>query len=374
MNIVIINPTYNENENIKILVKEIGKVIHELEENNKSDTVIQLVVDDSSPDGTGETVKTLMKDSSYSFLRIIEGNKEGLGKAYVRGMKYAIESLHADVVIEMDADLQHDPKLIKTLIKYIYDGYDFVIASRYVSGGAYEKTWSKFRVLNSKIANIVSRGIAGLKTHDTTSGFRAIRSTILNKIDLENITSDGYAFQFELLYLAEKKHAKIKEFGFLFKDRKFGQSKISLNKQYILDILNFFFLAFKFRYLNSIKILKFGVVGLTGTIINLIIYHLVIKDVKIAFIAEAIGYELSLFFNFGFNHYWTFKSNEKPLKALIKYNGTSLISLIVTSTVTQITSLLFSKYKTNFLIPIPGIGVGFIVNYVLAKKFVWRQK
>ena len=195
-----------------------------------------LVVDDNSPDGTGNIVRDLMNKNKK--VSLLTGVKQGLGRAYIRGFKYAIDNLKADVVMEMDADFSHDPKDIIRLISPTAKGYDFVVGSRYIKGGSIPKDWSLIRKLNSRFGNIFARFIAGIyHVHDCTSGFRAIRVSVLNRISLDNLKVQGYSFQMNLLYNAAQNGANVHEVPINFIDRQFGKSKISVKdiKEFILN-------------------------------------------------------------------------------------------------------------------------------------------
>lgn len=238
MRIVIINPTYNERNNIPVLVKRIAAVKTIIDKRHNE--LLQLIVDDHSPDGTAKAVRKLQKE--YPFIHLIEGRKQGLGEAYKRGFRYAIDSMHADVIVMMDADLQHEPEILPPMLDKFFKGNDVVIGSRYIPGGSYPKEWSWFRVLNSKVANILARDIAGLShVHDCTSGYRIIKvHKFLDTIDLKKIPSKGYSFQLTLLNALIQQKAKVYEYPMDFKERYAGQSKIAFNKTYIRDIMEFF--------------------------------------------------------------------------------------------------------------------------------------
>ena len=230
MKTIIIIPTYNEAENIEKLLKEIfGLNIPELE---------VIVVDDNSPDGTSEIVEKL-KDIFPIYL-INRKGKLGLGSAYIAGFKKAL-FLNADYIFEMDADFSHSPKdLPKMLANTI--NCDLVIGSRKIKGGKIIG-WNLKRKLMSNGAMFVSRLFLRLKPKDVTAGFRCYKKEVLQKIDLDKIKSNGYAFQEETLYWTQKLGFKICEVPVSFTDRQFGKSKLS-NK----DIIEFFVVLFKLRF------------------------------------------------------------------------------------------------------------------------------
>lgn len=238
MKATIVLPTYNENENIE-------KIIRALEDEFRKETFFSmeiLVVDDYSPDRTSETVKDLQKE--FSNLYLIQNNNRGLGNAYVAGFNYCLTELKSNVIFEMDADFSHNPKDIYRFLKEIKEGFDFVIGSRYVSGGSIPNSWGVHRKLNSFWGNIFARYIAGVKNvQDCTSGFRAINTGILKKIDLNNLDANGYFFQLKLLYESIKVGAKVKEIPIAFVDRTLGKSKLGLK-----DIIEFIINSIKIRF------------------------------------------------------------------------------------------------------------------------------
>jgi len=238
--IVVIIPTYNERENIGFLInslqEEFKKIPHEMH---------MLIVDDNSPDGTAEVVEN--KSMKYKNIHLITGQKQGLGTAYIRGMKDAIDVLNADIVMEMDADFSHKPEDVPRLISALDQKTDFVIGSRYIKGGKIPDNWSFTRKMNSKWGNIFARYITGLhKIRDCTAGFRAIRSCIIKKIDLSNLKVQGYAFQIALLHQAIVHGAIVHEIPVEFVDRTRGETKLSF-----ADIFEFIINAWRIRLASS---------------------------------------------------------------------------------------------------------------------------
>jgi len=223
MLIYIIIPTYNESENLFNLVQSIA-------ENLKNYNYKILVVDDNSPDSTGEIAEDLKEKFSVEVLHRV--GKLGLGSAYITGFKKALEN-GTDLIFEMDADFSHDPKDLPRLIEAANDA-DLIIGSRKISGGEI-MGWNFLRHLYSNGAMFLARFFLGLKTKDVTAGFRCFRRQVLEKINLDQIKSNGYAFQEEMLYRVEKAGFKIKEIPVTFIDRRAGKSK--LNKK---DIIEFF--------------------------------------------------------------------------------------------------------------------------------------
>jgi len=242
MKSIIIIPTYNEKENIEKLIGEVRKLDKDFH---------VLIIDDNSPDGTGRIADGLAREHSEVFV-IHRPAKLGLGTAYITGFKYALENNY-DVVFTMDADFSHQPKYLIDLLEKAKE-YDLVIGSRYVKDGGIQN-WPVHRLILSRGANIYVRMVTGLPIFDSTGGFNCYRRKVLEKIDLDTIVSDGYAFQIEIKYRLWKKGFSIKEIPITFIDRARGKSKIS--KRIILQA---FFLVWKLRLrLNEwlFSVLKF---------------------------------------------------------------------------------------------------------------------
>jgi len=211
---LIIIPTYNELDNVQKLVPEVLAKYKNLD---------ILIVDDNSPDGTGNFIEELGKTMPQVKL-LRRPKKMGLGTAYIDGFKYAIEQKY-DYIFEMDADFSHDPKEIKNFLKAIKDN-DLVLGSRYING-VNVVNWPMRRLLLSYFANGYTKIITGMRVKDSTGGFKCFRREVLESIDLKRIKSNGYAFQIEMTFKAFKKGFKIKEIPIIFVDRVKGNSKMS---------------------------------------------------------------------------------------------------------------------------------------------------
>lgn len=230
---LIIIPTYNELINIQKLISQLR---------SEYPAIDILIVDDNSPDGTGKLVNEL--SDSDSQLKLIEREgKLGLGTAYVRGFKFAIENNY-DFVIQMDADFSHDPKVIKQFLEHI-ENSDVVIGSRYIKG-VNVVNWPMSRLLLSYFANIYTKVITGMPIYDATGGYKCWRREVLQAINLDKITSNGYSFQIEMNFKAWKKGFKLKEISITFVDRTDGSSKMS--KKIVHEAI---FMVWKLRF-NSI--------------------------------------------------------------------------------------------------------------------------
>lgn len=212
---VIVIPTYNEKNNIEQLLDKIFTL-------NIKDLSV-LVVDDNSPDGTGDQVEQLKK--KYNSLDCLHRQeKNGLGPAYVAGFTKALEQ-GADYIFEMDADLSHDPKYLPNFLQAI-ENADLVLGSRYITGGGVSN-WNFSRRFISKFGNIYARIILGLPYHDLTGGYKCYRREVLQKIDIDNLSSVGYNFQIETTNAAHKHGFRIVETPIVFIERAEGKSKFS---------------------------------------------------------------------------------------------------------------------------------------------------
>ncbi len=213
---LVIIPTFNEFENIKTLLPLLMDLPEQFD---------VLVVDDSSPDGTADLVQTYLQTHPRVYL-LKRKEKNGLGKAYVAGFKWALQNAY-EAVVEMDADFSHSPTdLIKILGQL--ESSPVVIGSRYVAGGK-TVNWGLLRKLISRGGGLYSRIILGYPVRDWTGGFNGWHAQVLKTIGLDEIKSNGYSFQIELKYKAQKKGFPVVEIPITFEDRRVGQSKMSLN-------------------------------------------------------------------------------------------------------------------------------------------------
>jgi len=221
MTTLVVIPTYNEADNLPAITAELFTL--EMEEE-----LHILIVDDASPDGTGQVADDLAERCYPERLHVIHRQgKLGLGTAYVEGFTWALEQ-GFDYIIQMDADFSHSPAYISQMLEKITD-YDVVVGSRYIAGGDLDERWSWWRWFLSWWANSVwTRGILGVKTKDATAGFKCWRRSALQRIGLERITSNGYVFQVEMAYVSEKLNLRILEIPIYFEDRRIGQSKMTV--------------------------------------------------------------------------------------------------------------------------------------------------
>jgi dolichol-phosphate mannosyltransferase len=227
---IVVIPTYNELENIPEIVGKIHKNVEDLD---------ILIVDDNSPDGTAALVEEMMETDKRIHLMKRAG-KMGLGTAYCDGFAWCLEQGY-ELIMQMDADLSHDPKDLPRFVEEIKD-YDLIIGSRYKSG-INVVNWPLSRLILSYSANIYTRVITGMPINDATGGFKCFRASALANVDLKSIKSNGYGFQIEMNYSIWKNKARIKEIPIIFIDRTSGVSKMS--KKIIWEAV---FLVWKLKF------------------------------------------------------------------------------------------------------------------------------
>jgi dolichol-phosphate mannosyltransferase len=242
---IVIIPTYNERENIAIIVEAIYQLDLDFH---------VLVIDDGSPDGTAQIVRDLQfKYAGRLFLEERKG-KLGLGTAYIHGFKWAIRNNYL-FIFEMDADFSHNPKDLQRLYEACkYQGGDVAVGSRYVKGGG-NVNWPWERIMLSKGGSIYTRLITWMPVHDPTAGFVCYRKKVLETINFDQIRFVGYAFQIEMKFAAWKLGFIIKEVPIIFKDRKYGISKMNkgIVREGILGVLNLRWQSLFKNYRNRVK-------------------------------------------------------------------------------------------------------------------------
>jgi dolichol-phosphate mannosyltransferase len=215
MNILVVVPTYNERENLPLLAAGVLK----------HDGFRMLVIDDASPDGTGEVADRLAREHPERFEVMHRTGQRGLGRSYVDGLLHALKEGTADFICQMDADLSHNPDYLPDLVAAAAT-HDLVIGSRYLNGVSVVN-WPLHRIFLSAFGNQYIRLITSLSTSDCTSGFRCWRREALARLPIAGMVSDGYAFLVEMLYNAKQRGLTIGEVPIIFVERRQGQSKLS---------------------------------------------------------------------------------------------------------------------------------------------------
>ena len=214
MKTLIISPTYNEHKNVAMLIEKIFKI---------DPNYHLLIVDDNSPDGTAKIVQDLQL--TYPNLHLeIRNKKDGLGKAYIFGFKWALDR-HYEAIVQMDADMSHHPKEIPKMIKLLND-HDVTIGSRYINGVSVVN-WPIRRLVISYGANLYSRIVTGMPLKDATGGYKVWSKKVLESIELDKVRSSGYSFQIEMNFRAWIKGYRLVEHPIIFIDRTIGESKMS---------------------------------------------------------------------------------------------------------------------------------------------------
>lgn len=215
MNVLVVVPTYNERDNLPLLVKAV--LTH--------DGYRMLIVDDGSPDGTGQIADDLAREHAGRIEVMHRTGPRGLGRSYIDGLRHAVAKPDVDLVCQMDADLSHDPSYLPALAAATAT-HDVVIGSRYLNGISVVN-WPLHRIVLSTFANRYIRAVTRLRASDCTSGFRCWRREALARLPLDSMVSDGYAFLVEMLFDAHRLGCRIGEVPIIFVERRQGQSKLS---------------------------------------------------------------------------------------------------------------------------------------------------
>jgi len=374
MKIVIVTPTYNEKGNIDRLIPVLENDIFPKIKNHE---MAILVADDNSPDGTEEEVRRLMK--KWKNIDISSGQKHGLGAAYIRGMTHAIDKMGAEVLFELDADLQHDPEKIPEFLKKIDVGDDMVIGNRYSDGGSIPKNWPFIRKVFSVVANIFVRLVfMKFSIHDWTGGYRALKKEVFLKEKEELTNYKGYIFQISFLHKAIRDGFKIGEVPFHFSDRDLGKSKIA-PLGYIIEVFKFVILTRTKEILMG-KFGKFLVVGGTGFVINAVVLRVLVEIFKWdAPPANLVGAALAIFSNYNLNNLWTFGENKaKDISSyflkMLQFYATSSFGVIFIQTGTIFLGQQFIGKEYYFIYFLIGTFLLLIWNFTVYNKIIWRKK
>ncbi|HLL60503.1 MAG TPA: GtrA family protein, partial [Candidatus Nitrosocosmicus sp.] len=330
-----------------------------------------LVVDDNSPDSTAEEIVTLQK--KYKKLFLLKSQKEGLGKAYTKGFKYAFEHIRPDVIFEMDADWSHNPKDIPNFLSAIEKGSDFVIGSRYRKGGSIPQDWPIHRKVLSIFANLIVRlGFMKPRITEWTNGYRAIRSWIVKAAlpHLENYT--GYVFQIAFLDFAIKNNAVISEVPVKFTDRVDGKSKMS-SIQYITNTLFYVF--------TNSPFIRFAIVGGVGFIIDFGLSYILIEKRHLAvWLSTVISAETAIISNFLLNNFWSFSHKKLESKAsvfinkFVRFNFIAVVSILIQSTTLHFAT---EKFGQDYWYIYKIIIIALVIipySYFTYNRLIWKKK
>ncbi|BAA29119.1 glycosyltransferase [Pyrococcus horikoshii] len=353
MKVSIIVPTYNERDNLEELFSRISSAL-------KGYDYEIIIVDDDSPDKTWEKAMELSKLYPVKVIRRV--NEKGLSSAVIRGFSEA----SGDVFVVMDADLQHPPEVIPSLLREIEKGNDIAIASRYVKGGKVEN-WPFYRRLISRGAIIIGRlalpKIAGIK--DPVSGFFALKRSVVEGVKLNPI---GFKILMEILI--KGKYSRVTEVPFTFSTRKFGESK--LKGKTMVNYLRHVYRLMKWEG-EVDRILKFSIVGLSGVGVNEGFLWLFVNFFHISKELGVIpSTELSILNNFLWNDLWTFKDIKKGsvIERLAKFHVAAFVGAVAQFLVYWILLFLGIHYLLANLF---GIGASFVVRYIFNRHITWAQ-
>lgn len=372
MKIVHIIPTYNEKENIGKMVETINKIGQKYPRWKNE----ILVVDDHSPDKTYDIVKSYQK--KYGNVHLLLKKKEGLGRALIAGYEVAIKKLKADIVIPNDADFQWDPQDYPKLVEKIEQGVDVVVASRHIPGGKVVG-WNWFRKLNHDVSNILLAWfVAGVhEVKDHAGNFKAIRvKGILDKVALDKMRNAGFSFQLHILYELSKTGAKFIEVPVIFRERKYGKSKIGFNRYYLRDVIEYIRSSILIRIDRSKSFFKYIVVGIIGFFIQTVISKVLIAATINPGIAVSVGAEGAITSNFILNNLWTFSHKkiirEKIFSKFFQFNLVSVGSIIIQGVIVGIGTF-FLGVNTWFIFMV--LSIIFVVipySYFAYNRFIWK--
>lgn len=373
MKSVIIIPTYNEKDNI---AKTIALLEEEFKNIPQHEQAI-LVVDGNSPDGTAGVVREKMKQFPNIHL-FVEPEKRGLGAAYVNGFQYAISNLGAELIFEMDADLQHDPKDVKRLLAEIDKGADCVVGTRFIKGGSIPKEWAFHRKFLSFFGNVFARVMLGTwKLHDLTSGLRVTRvKEVLEKIALEKLLSKRFAYKVDLYYRIYSLGATVVEVPIHFAERESGESKEIFKNISRNDFLDTLKVVTLIRFEKSKKFFQVAIVGVIGFFVQTIALLILVEGFDFdKVLSTALSGELAITSNFLWNNFWTFK--ERIIKApwpfrFLQFNLTSLGSIAIQSAAMWLGIRLFGEdlYLIYYVL---GVLIGLVWNYLFYSRVIWKQ-
>ena len=370
--VVIVMPAYNEADNIGPMIEELfGNVFPQI-----TDAEMHLlVVDDFSPDKTGDVVKKYQKQ--HKNLHLLQKEKQGLGWAYIRGFQHAMKKLGADAVMEMDADFQHPPKFVVPMVKAFVDGADYAIGSRYIPGGSVPKEWAIPRKLISYFGNLFIR-IVLMKPnlHDLTTGFRLTRiKGVMDKIDLDNLREPTrFAHKVDLMYQSIKNAEKVVEVPLEFAARTKEKSKFNYK-----EMISTFKVAIILGILDKQKFIKFGIVGGTGFVVNFIFLRVFRSAGLSEFLVWLFATELAIVNNYVFNNIWTFKEDKiKGLKAtavkFLQFNLTSAGALVIQSVVGPIGTRMVGEQYDFLVLAFIVLFLVLPYNYFMYTKVIWKKK
>ncbi len=375
---VVVIPTYNEAGTIGEMIDHLfTKTFPGIKEWNCK----VLVVDAQSPDGTADIVRN--KKNKFDNLEVfVEKKKEGIGAAYVKGFRYAMKEMDADVLIEFDGDFQHPPDRIPLLLKEMDNGYDYVLGSRKIEGGSNPQGWGFKRVFFSEVGGLAARFILFFpfkpffKITDPTTGLKASRvKGFVDKMDMDNLYSRQFGYKLEFLYKMVQLGAKVKEIPLQFHLRKAGESKIT--SQTAKDIFRTVFLL-RWHDETTQKFLKFGTVGFIGYLVNALGLALFASLDFPEWAVWGLATELAIISNFVLNNLWTFNDQKfsrisKFLSKFLQFNFTSAGALLIQTIAGTILTSFFGPQYRQLYLPLIIVFLVLPYNWFMYTKVIWKD-
>ncbi|MBI4039696.1 glycosyltransferase family 2 protein [Candidatus Daviesbacteria bacterium] len=378
--VVVVLPTYNEKGIISTIIQQVLK-----QQDNLDGYSLEVLVSDShSPDGTGQIVKDMA--ASNPQVHLLDVMERGLGTGYWRGFLYAKDSLAADILVGMDADGQHNPEDIPRLIKKLEQGYDFVTGSRYISEGGINE-WPFFRRVLSYGANFIVQLLTGIwKIHEFTTSYRCFRAGLVDQLKNSQVARESsWVFAPILITEVISRGAKVAEVPIVFSKRAAGESKMA-TWEYIYDLLAY---AAEFRLkMWNIKVpvlksarkfktlVKFGLVGVSGTVVDFICYVAIVEFFGTApATAKIFSTEVAIVNNFTWNNVWTFgqRKVKAPLwKKFVSFNTISIGGLVISVLIIKSLTIQFGNehYRLYFFVTIPAVMMW---NFIMNHFFTWKR-
>lgn len=372
----MIVPTYNEATNIAPLLKQLFS-LKKLEKMGWRLDV--LVMDDTSPDGTGEIVDKLEKTKYHNRLFLVRGKKQGLGKALQASFDSALTHNH-DVILTMDADFSHDPAEVPNLLQAIDDGADVAVGSRYTDGGLIPGNWPMGLIVRTRVAGFVARWLGGVSSElsELTTNFRAMKRHVLEKISYNSVHANGYGIQIFLANAFTTGGYKVAEIPITFRSRAAGASKSQIK-----DVVEFFKIAFGLNPDSPAKQAgRFMAVGATGIIINLVALWLLRNyfDTTALWVSFA-AIQISILWNYSLHNLFTFRQYKNTLnkrtspiytylRNLLKFEMAQILTQAIILSIYFILSSIGTYY---LLAQIIGICIAFVVNYYISSTYIWSN-
>jgi dolichol-phosphate mannosyltransferase len=385
--VVVVVPTYNEKENIVLLIE---KILDQAKKIKNLDFQV-LISDSHSSDGTQEAIKKAFAENPK--VHVLDVSERGIGVGLIKGFDYGVKDLGADILVSMDADFSHDPKDLPKLILPLGPKFNLVIGSRFARGG--ENRLPFIRRQFAFWANFLARLLLGIwEIREWTTSFRALTSDLYKSIDKERIPwrAKSFVFQTAFLYEALKSGAKIHEVPIIFEDRKLGKAKIQVVR-YIFELLKFLLII---RYRKNTILVKFLIVGTIGFIVYSIFmwvfydspflpfmpqknttwgfWRLTHADLRL-FISSVISIEASIMSNFLWHENWTFKKRLKKGRLVTRFWQFHIIA--IGSPLIQLASvnILTPYFGLPWLISSAiGVLIGLTWNYLWNTQVVWRRR